>query len=502
MGKFKGDTSSYGTISTYPRTPDKVLSLGATWKNQSHNISTCKRNIEDLYIKAVDVFSSHNVFAKAGLSHNLLHDMSTSQQKRFHEASETFGGGIFNDSVKNNDTLHNGFSAICPNDTISMSKTNGTLINNYIIAMMFDMLLRTDNSPRGIHTLENSIRNGTGASCVDLFQFHPNLQSNIMYSDDDKPTYNKEYLTAILGSHKTLVSIYSKEGNDIVSKYETYLDLKKCPLDPSMDLLTEEEIKYIMIARSVFRLSMMYESVALPDKIVNILKATHKYDANIYHKLTINANILESLKYMKQIGETIETMLGSQSELYRIQTMNELFNLALNLSNDNALYGIDQFGIALANPNNSEKTANLLGKFKKYEPENKDVTDTYTDEMTKIEWLDKHATYSHIALIMCNLSQQGMDNMNSNVTHHLYILAESAAKSFITYEKQIRSWASSIHEQRSNYALQSGSSPAYTDGNYFMHSKFDDIHPIMRLDCMTAEVKNTRIPYNNEFEEW
>jgi len=232
-----------------------VLCLGATCKTVNEDQSDYKNNLSDLYIRNPLGVNSNN-FNNMGLSYNALKTLKTEDQNNMYANSEMFGAGIFNDNVRYNNTLHSGFSGICTDVKNTMKKTNGVLFTNYIIAAMFNLLVRLDTSPNGVFAIQDSIREGNGMAWVDLVEFHPLFPGDILLSESKIQSWF-ENISARMKNISDNIDDNSS-FHDMIKKHKTGPFSHKSNFDKIdgsiMKLFyTSDEVKFNNIALCVYK---------------------------------------------------------------------------------------------------------------------------------------------------------------------------------------------------------------------------------------------------------
>ena len=483
----------------------KGLYLGVTGTPKDLSKIDYKVDLESLYIKKIQDYSS-NKFIHMGMSYDMLQSLKNGDQKIQYQTSEMFGGGIFNDNLLYNEQIHTGFTAICADMKNTVKKTNGSLFANYVIADMFDQLVRMDTSSNGVLALQNSIRDGNGMACVDMLEFHPIFQDDIGIADPSvKDIFSNintrlQYVKDRLENDKS-VQYGNSTRTNIFTKYMQQYDVNGL----NMIFFKPDEIKYINIALCVYKyvndgalnrhtLPSKIEQVLLQLQFWELYKLDNYGEKTTLNKIDIAVQLLSAFSnavkdgYDEITDETQKTnFVENQS-----RTINLLIMEALRYTDQSGLFSGDPFGITLNVITNKEGPVNLQMKII-------EIIDGKNNIYTKL--FDDMSVCSYAISIMEYFNC--VNDNNNEMVEVIYKLAECAAHAFNEYDIKIRSWASCVYEYKMSNLHNRTYKNLPENGNYFMSKHFDKISPIMKLDCMTNTQQNgISIEDLHKLDEW
>jgi len=491
-------------LRTHSRSSKKnmVLCLGKTCNTTIRNKVDYQYDLEDLHIRNPDEFTSNN-FINMGLSYNELKKMKTEVQTNMYMSSEMFGGGIFNDNVTHNTKIYSGFSGICTDLNNTMKKTNGVLFTNYIIAAMFNLLVRLDTSSNGVLALQDSIREGIGIPCVDLVEFHPLFPEDILLSGPRAHEWFKEISHRINYIHENIDE--KSSFHDMLMKHKKITDdykkeLKEFQPDIISSFYTPDEAKYINIALCVYKYmnDLKMELHQASTDVVSIFSQIELYNDHnheLYKTEKIYVRIMKSVDLLMKFSNKVLTgYYESTDESVHDNIVNTKSDIIRTLVHDACKYtghvtlnSIDPFGICLNVISDRDKVLELKEKT------------TVNIKADNTEKFDNICKYSYMVTLMENF---GCDYKDSEDVQLIMIqLAEKASKAFITYDTQIRSWSSSIYESKMSKTPLRNTS-RYDHENLFMSKHFEEISPIMKLDCLTAQAIGLQADELKKLYDW
>ena len=481
---------------------NNVLCLGPIGSKIDASRSNYKADLKDLYISNPYGLSK-NLFNTMGPSYNLLKSMKNDEQMEMYTKSEMFGGGIFNDNVNSNHTIHSGFSGISTDVKNTMNKTNGMLFTNYIVAVMFNQLLRFDTSPNGLFAIQDSIREGNGMACVDLVEFHSIFSDDILLSEvksqavfsdiHARVQHMKDNISNDVYMHMT------KDNQAFVSNYMDVMD----GIDPTSinQILTSNEVGFVNVALRVYKYvhDCKMFNFTINDSIREIFDEMDEfknYDIITYEVETSQLKIMKSVKFLgvfskKALKDYYDLTDDTGKQTYykdNVNPMSLLIRVACQYTGHVTLNSYDPYDLSLNIIIDQDRLLKLENKINKMQNLNIDKD------------FDNISRTSYMITLIDNF---GCDySTNHQLQLIMLKLAEIASSAFITYDTQIRSWASSIYESKMSKIDQRNGSKKFEEGNFFMSKHFQEIHQVMMLDCMANSLGNIEAEEVQQLYEW